>query len=162
MISEVIRDRAVFELLASSSGARYNRVADRLSLIAGFTATLQDGSLSPEDLRTWLVERWRVVLRSGERRREEFELALGLPALKHVADAWVEPLLLSIATSNAASAVWLANLARQVLKDRPSDQRTDLWRGVRGPSLDLRVDEETRSVWVDPEPHARSLATNSA
>lgn len=120
-LPDSLLQQAAFELLSSSTLARYTRVAHRLSPLARVVEQLDSGEVSAGSLRTWTLERWRFLLSAEERGRAEIELALVLPSISQMTDDWVHTLLRAMVTASHPGATWISGLARGLLRSRATN-----------------------------------------
>lgn len=114
LIAEPFIADAAFQMLASSTIKRYLRVAREIADRAGLTEAIRT---TPETARQSLDRArtlWNAVSRAEARIPEEFELALLLIGLIDGQHEPAEALLLQIASSPDALAIWSIALARRL------------------------------------------------
>lgn len=115
---------AAFELLTSSSLARYIRLAKT----AGNRSSLHDRLRQQPEIIPELLKRvqflWTSLLSSERREAFEFELAVLLPMLTHTSDPAVDRVLLKLAIADQPIAAWPAALARRLLRERSANLMT--------------------------------------
>ncbi len=110
--ADVLAD-AAFQLLASSTITRYERVAREIAERAGLVAIVRD---NPEASVARAFSLWYEVALNEEREPAEIELALLLVALADARPPGAETLLAGIAAYGAGGASpWSVGLARRLL-----------------------------------------------
>lgn len=149
MVSEELLERAAFELLSSSSPARYVRRARHLSGLVRAKERIDTGEISPDELRRWVLERWRYVMAAQQRGREEVELALVLPTLGRRTDDWIRTLFRAMSACDRPGAAWISALARSILRHR--SENTTISRETPGvaSATTLGSGTLTESIWSD-------------
>lgn len=118
LFAEATLGRAAFELMSSSSPARYERKAREWSAKSRLTDEFGMGTVDEAYLVAEAEQLWTSILGSTDRDTAEVELALALPVLAQVASAGANEVLLKVALADGHNVAWLAGLARSLYRRR--------------------------------------------